>query len=660
MIKQYFNLTILLCSAWTVYGYCQNDTALPLMAGCTIILSFLMRIRSAESQFAIFKHIPLSVIIIISLIIGWIWGEIIPLPDSASSPFPSMTAAVQSGAIFASLFLYLRPFTEKNLQYLVFCAWLNVAVSINVVFTEPMLFIFCFFCILSTAIFILHTSKKPKQKNRIFRYYRDFILFSALLMISTIGLFYGISRTIVVIDDVFINFANNFNMSRGYTHFLKINSRLNLGPPGRSAFDKRPVLEVTLPQGEGVYLKTQIFDDYVDGVWSEPENVGQKTLPNTLVKGFSESEILMFTSFENIIPSPTGTIAAQGNAVYTQSEDEILYTDDEQRMRILKLSLTTQRPTVELTQDEFDKLTRLPPSIAGELKSISAEIVGDETEIAEQVTLIEDFFHDNFLYSLNNNFKGDDEGILLMIREKRPAYCSYFASAMVLLLRAKGIPSRIAAGFLVTEKVDARKNRFLARVKNAHAWTEVLLPEIDPITGKKVYTWETYDATPYGQLSDAIGNNKIDYRVFIERMWLALLRFNATVENTDKETMKKYLLSALILIMFFINIKKIFAELYKFTHRFTPKITFRFKKLDKLQSIYRCYERYLKAAFNETRDLTDTDGEVINRLRQHREIPNETLAKVESFLYYYHAARFGEKDPLKLKEMIESLEKTPK
>jgi len=657
MARRYLYITLMLFSAWAVYGYCQNDMLLALMAGCIVAGSFLLRIKSAENRFALFKRMPLSSVIIASFIVGWIWGGIFPAPELANSPIPALTLAVQSGSIFASILIFLRPFTPRNMYYLTFLAWFNVAVSINVTFTGPMLYIFCFFCIISTAIIILNTTQKPTQKKHMFRYYRDFILFSTVLIMMTTALFYGISKTIVILDKVFVLFVNDYMIPKHYTHFLKIDPQLHLVPPGRSAWDRRPVLEVTIPKVEIAYLKTQVFHEYDDGIWVEPQDKQSKPLSDTLIKGLPEGEMIMFTPLKNIIPSPSGIMAAQGKWIFTKSEDEILYSEDKQQTRILKFSLTPEKARIELTPDQLESYTKLPLTIAPELKNLSRDIVGGETDMTAKAIVLRDFFRENFKYTLSVNFRADNKGILKMIREQRPAYCSYFATALTLLLRSEGIPARMATGFLVSERIDRRRNKFLVRVNHAHAWSEVLLPQTDPATNETSYVWKTFDATPAEELHRVLHNDPLKIRRLAEKIWLGLLRLNAYVENVDKKKLKVNILAALILIIILINHKKVYQSLSDLLRRFTQKISVISKRPNKLQSIYQCYENYLKEAFNENRELTDTDHDVIERLNKNLEIPRETIAKVESFLHHYHAARFGERDPMNLEKMIESLNK---
>ena len=68
----------------------------------------------------------------------------------------------------------------------------------------------------------------------------------------------------------------------------------------------------------------------------------------------------------------------------------------------------------------------------------------------------------------------------------RRGYCQYYATTMAILLRQRGIPTRLAAGFLPGE----RDSRLFERVSvsGAHAWVEVYFPgygwvEFDPTGG---------------------------------------------------------------------------------------------------------------------------------------------------------------------------------
>jgi transglutaminase-like putative cysteine protease len=70
--------------------------------------------------------------------------------------------------------------------------------------------------------------------------------------------------------------------------------------------------------------------------------------------------------------------------------------------------------------------------------------------------------------------------------ETRRGHCEYFATALVVLLRAQGIPARLVSGFY-TNEVNTLGGFAVARQQDAHAWAEAW------IDGEG---WLTLDATP--------------------------------------------------------------------------------------------------------------------------------------------------------------------
>ncbi len=78
--------------------------------------------------------------------------------------------------------------------------------------------------------------------------------------------------------------------------------------------------------------------------------------------------------------------------------------------------------------------------------------------------------------------------------DTRTGYCEYFATAMAVMLRASGIPARVAVGFLPGDLVvppdpDGGEERGIYEVStsDAHAWVEVLFPG---------QGWIKFDPTP--------------------------------------------------------------------------------------------------------------------------------------------------------------------
>jgi len=68
---------------------------------------------------------------------------------------------------------------------------------------------------------------------------------------------------------------------------------------------------------------------------------------------------------------------------------------------------------------------------------------------------------------------------------RKSGHCEYFASAMALMLRAAGVPSRLVSGFKGGERNDYT-GAFVVEERHAHAWVEALIGN----------QWRQFDPTP--------------------------------------------------------------------------------------------------------------------------------------------------------------------
>jgi hypothetical protein len=112
---------------------------------------------------------------------------------------------------------------------------------------------------------------------------------------------------------------------------------------------------------------------------------------------------------------------------------------------------------------------------------------------------LEAFFQQGFEYSLETDLMTDGGGqhpLTVLIRERRPAWCVYFASAHAALLRCAGIPSRVVGGYLVPEG-GPLTGHVVVREQDAHAWVEAWI--------EAEHRWRMYDPTPAASRVEALG-----------------------------------------------------------------------------------------------------------------------------------------------------------
>ncbi len=91
-----------------------------------------------------------------------------------------------------------------------------------------------------------------------------------------------------------------------------------------------------------------------------------------------------------------------------------------------------------------------------------------------------------FSYSLQRRPRPGADCIYRFLTTETYGHCEYFASAMCAVLRASGVPCRLAIGFHATTYNEER-GVFEVYGSNAHAWVEVFV---------QGYGWITFDPTP--------------------------------------------------------------------------------------------------------------------------------------------------------------------
>ncbi|HXL55064.1 MAG TPA: transglutaminase-like domain-containing protein, partial [Chitinophagaceae bacterium] len=93
-----------------------------------------------------------------------------------------------------------------------------------------------------------------------------------------------------------------------------------------------------------------------------------------------------------------------------------------------------------------------------------------------------------FKYSDNPGIPGLPSASKLnyFLFETRKGYCAYFAGATLFMLRALGIPSRVAAGFLTIDRSTKNPGWYWFYEDQAHAWVQTFFPG---------YGWIDFDTT---------------------------------------------------------------------------------------------------------------------------------------------------------------------
>jgi protein-glutamine gamma-glutamyltransferase len=125
---------------------------------------------------------------------------------------------------------------------------------------------------------------------------------------------------------------------------------------------------------------------------------------------------------------------------------------------------------------------KLDPRIAGLAKNVTVT-AGNNYDRAMAIQI---YLRNNYAYSLNPSSIEPDDPIGSFLFKSKEGYCEYFAAAMVLMLRAVDVPSRIVNGFQ-TGSFNKVGGDFIVRARDAHSWVEVYFPGDG---------WLPFDPTP--------------------------------------------------------------------------------------------------------------------------------------------------------------------
>ncbi|MCL7455596.1 transglutaminaseTgpA domain-containing protein [Micromonospora echinofusca] len=134
------------------------------------------------------------------------------------------------------------------------------------------------------------------------------------------------------------------------------------------------------------------------------------------------------------------------------------------------------------------RLHPTPPPVPEVEELVSTLVRGKDTEYDKVRAIYDHFSSDNgFTYSLST--KGGTSGREIVdFLDNKVGFCQQYAAAMTWLVRAAGIPARVAFGF--ANGSNSSEGTYTLTNRNLHAWTEVYFNEVG---------WVPFDATPaYG------------------------------------------------------------------------------------------------------------------------------------------------------------------
>jgi transglutaminase-like putative cysteine protease len=314
--------------------------------------------------------------------------------------------------------------------------------------------------------------------------------------------------------------------SRARLTFAGFSDGVTLGGHGVIRNDDTIVMRIKVsdPRYEGprapeLHWRGVAFDRYADGRWSRSPTAygtraarehrhGVARLRLDAAAGFGDLEREALRQEIYLEPLDTATLFAAATPAAFDLDDVILGSpaavtgrlgqNDEIRythaggLRYVAWSdprgpgAAALRASPAIAGAAYAPYLALPDDLPPRVIDLATKIVEGKTTAYDKAEAIAAYLRRNYRYTLVLDSDDRREPLDYFLFERRQGHCEYFSSAMAVMLRAVGVPSRNVNGFLGGEWNEYGKY-IAVRSGDAHSWVEAYFEGIG---------WVTFDPTP--------------------------------------------------------------------------------------------------------------------------------------------------------------------
>lgn len=139
------------------------------------------------------------------------------------------------------------------------------------------------------------------------------------------------------------------------------------------------------------------------------------------------------------------------------------------------------------------------------------------------------FYNREFTYTLEPPLLDPRDPYDDFLFESKQGFCEHYAGSFALIMRAAGIPARIVTGYQGGE-VNPINNELVVRQADAHAWTEIWIPEegwirVDPtgaVSPLRVESGVNAALGPIGVMSSIVAADPLGLLATVRDTWRAM------------------------------------------------------------------------------------------------------------------------------------------
>lgn len=124
-----------------------------------------------------------------------------------------------------------------------------------------------------------------------------------------------------------------------------------------------------------------------------------------------------------------------------------------------------------------ERYLALPPEVPGRVLALARDLTATAATPYDRAVALETYLR-AYPYTLDLPPPPEDRDVVdYFLFDLRQGYCDYYASAMVVLARAAGLPARLAVGYFtgLAQRTEGTAVYFVSEA-DAHAWPEIYFP----------------------------------------------------------------------------------------------------------------------------------------------------------------------------------------
>lgn len=423
----------------------------------------------------------------LSVIGGLVVGLIVPSAEITHGPLPPVALGAITGMAVAVMVMAV--FAGKTTVAWA-AAWGLVTVSGKSQMSD--LLHYSLIAFFATSLITAATHARLARAGG--RLIAPFAFFVVLVVLSTMGMSAALKR----VDRLFLSSVQAVMTKVNPSSTTGLSENITLNPRSTIRESKRELFEVSQMPG---LLRVQVMDQFDGQQWTTSakldETLGSLVRPPANSDAARQLDFWFLEDLNDALPAPAGTRQVQG-ATPRITGGWILRGDpDGPSMNLIasKAGRLPPEPQPDKSPSE-PTLLDVDESIRKSLARIAEPLVAGATTNEAKASAINAFFQNQFEYSLTTDLTGDAPPLVVFVKERRPAYCVYFASAMALMLRTQGIPTRVVSGFAPAES-NPLTGRVTVRERDSHAWVEVW--------SDAEQRYLAYDPTPAASRRQVIG-----------------------------------------------------------------------------------------------------------------------------------------------------------